>query len=83
MRDQKQIHLVEGDQLLRNIDYPLPGDVVMKARKLKSRPDLTKKRSSFFEDVFSVTEVNPAKERVQSEAIVMAEVRTNVIVSSP
>jgi hypothetical protein len=77
---QPPSHLVEGDQIMRDIDRPLPGDVVVKARK--SRGDLTKRRSAFFEDAFSVKEVvNPAKERVRSEAIVMAEVKTNVIVS--
>lgn len=73
--------LVEGDRNLLGIDRALPGDVVHKATKSQSRPGLAKKRSNFFEDAFSVKEVNPARERVRSEAIVMAEVRTNVIVS--
>lgn len=73
-------YLVEGDHNLRDIDRAPPGDVVRKARKSQSRPTLAKQRSNYFEDAFSVKEFNPAKERVRSEAIVMAEVKTNVIV---
>ncbi|KAK5664238.1 hypothetical protein OQA88_454 [Cercophora sp. LCS_1] len=44
---------------------------------------LVKKRSavSFFEDAFSVGENSAAKERIRGDAIVMAEVKTNVIIS--
>ncbi|KAM0334148.1 hypothetical protein ACHAQA_001168, partial [Verticillium albo-atrum] len=75
-------YLVDGDQLLlRSIQRPLPGDVVRESRKPKSRPELAKSRSSYFEDAFQAgREVSPAKDRIRSEAIVMAEVRTNVIV---
>ena len=41
---------------------------------------MAKKRSTFFEDAFSAKEINPIKERVQSESIVLADVKTNVIV---
>ncbi|KAK3692376.1 Tautomerase/MIF superfamily [Podospora appendiculata] len=76
-------HLVEGDRHMRNIDKPLPGDVVRRARKSSSKPDLTKRRSNlnFFEDVFSISDTNPAKERVRGDALVLAEVKTNVIIS--
>lgn len=72
---------MEGDRTMRDIDRPPPGDVHGKARRSQSRPDLTKQRSKYFEEAFSVKEVNPAKARVRSEAIVMADVKTNVIVS--
>ncbi|KAL1909287.1 hypothetical protein Sste5344_004916 [Sporothrix stenoceras] len=45
---------------------------------------LARKRSQYFEDAFATrrgdTDANPAKERVRSEALVLAEVRTNIIV---
>jgi hypothetical protein len=75
--------LVEGRRNLLAIDQspPPPVDADKTAQKKQSRPNLAKKRSNFFEDAFAVKDVNPAKERVRSEALVMAEVRTNVIVS--
>ncbi|KAK3333688.1 Tautomerase/MIF superfamily [Cercophora scortea] len=76
-------HLVEGDRNMRNIDNPLPGDSVRRERKLRSKPDLKKRRSnlSFFEDVFSTSDTNSAKERVRGDALVLAEVKTNVIIN--
>ncbi|KAH7349441.1 Tautomerase/MIF superfamily [Plectosphaerella cucumerina] len=54
---------------------------VKQPRKTPSTPAMAKSRSTYFEDVFQAgREVSPAKDRVRSEAIVMAEVRTNVIV---
>ncbi|KAK3943007.1 Tautomerase/MIF superfamily [Diplogelasinospora grovesii] len=77
-------HLVVGDHLLRDIDRALPGDVVRRtARKTQSKPDraLARKRSNFFENAFSAKDSpNVAKERVRGDAIVMADVRTNVII---
>lgn len=64
---------------MRGLDRALPGH----ATKKKSKPELTKQRSNYFEDAFAVKEqVHPAKERVISESIVMADVKTNVIVSA-
>lgn len=71
---------VQGDRNLRDIDRAPPGDVLRKTPKPQSRPTLAKQRSNFFEDAFSVKEVNPARDRVRNEAMVVAEVRTNVIV---
>lgn len=73
--------LVEGDRNMRDIDRPPPGDVLAKTRRAQSKQrDLGKQRSNYFEDAFSVKDANPAKTRVRSEAIVMADVKTNVIV---
>lgn len=49
-----------------------------------AKPSLSKRRShvGFFEDTFSAAENSAAKERVRGDAIVMAEVKTNVIVGS-
>lgn len=49
---------------------------------MKSPDGLGKQKSSYFEDAFDERGVNPLKDRLRSEAIVMAEVRTNVIVST-
>lgn len=63
---------------MRGLDRALPGH----ATKKKSKPELTKQRSNYFEDAFAVKEqVHPAKERVISESIVMADVKTNVIIN--
>ncbi|KAK4225508.1 Tautomerase/MIF superfamily [Podospora fimiseda] len=61
----------------------LPGDVVRRAHKAPSKPELAKQRSriDFFEDVFSLNETSSARERVHGDAVVMAEVKTNVIIS--
>ncbi len=76
--------LVEGDnRILRDIDRPPPGDPSLKPRKTQSKPELAKQRSQYFEDVFSARGPgSPAKERIRNEAIVMAEVKTNMIVRS-
>lgn len=75
-------HLVDGNRIMRDIDRPPPGDVIRRARKAPSKPDLEKRRSNinFFEEAFSTTETSPAKERVYGDSMVMAEVKTNVIV---
>lgn len=67
---------------MRNIDRPPPGDP-MTTRKSQLHPDLSKKRSAYFESEFAATnrDPDPVKARVQNEAIVMADLRTNVIVS--
>ncbi|KAK0661259.1 Tautomerase/MIF superfamily [Cercophora samala] len=60
------------------------GDILVRSgRKRHSKPDLAKQQNTvnFFEDAFAVTEGNTARERVHGDAIVMAEVKTNVIIS--
>jgi hypothetical protein len=66
---------------MRSIERVPPGDVARESRKPSLRPGLAKHRSIYFEDAFQAgREVNTAKDRIRSEAIVMAEVKTNVIV---
>ncbi|KAK4163455.1 Tautomerase/MIF superfamily [Cladorrhinum sp. PSN259] len=79
----KTASLIEGDQHLRTIDRPPPGDVISRVYKAQSKPELVKQRSriDFFEEAFSVNENSSARERVHGDAIVMAEVKTNVIIS--
>ncbi|KAL2181607.1 Tautomerase/MIF superfamily [Thermothelomyces heterothallicus CBS 202.75] len=72
---------VEGDQHMRHIDGAPPGDVVRGAREARPSADLAgqKSRRIFFEDAFSVNNPpSPARERVRGDAIVLAEVKTNV-----
>ncbi|KAL1839113.1 hypothetical protein VTJ49DRAFT_1844 [Mycothermus thermophilus] len=74
--------LVEGNHILRHIDRAPPGDIVRKSSK-SSRSDLTKQRSrKFFDDAFSTGSGGSlARDTVCAEAIVMAELTTNVIVN--
>ena len=74
-------NIVEGDNNMRDIDRPPPGDVSGYKKRTHSKPELTKKRSHYFEEAFAVKENSQAKDRVLSESIVMADVKTNVIVS--
>lgn len=68
--------------MMRNIDRPPPGDPTG-SRKSQVHPDLSKKRSAYFESEFAAANrgPDPVKARIQNEAIVMADLRTNVIVS--
>ncbi|KAF7546463.1 hypothetical protein G7Z17_g8408 [Cylindrodendrum hubeiense] len=72
--------VMEGDQkLLRDIRTPLPGDVTTVTRK-KSRPELAKQRGLYFEDAFASKDKDLLGDMVRSEAIVLAELKTNVVV---
>jgi len=73
--------LVEGTNIMRAIERAPPGDPGSKPRKVASKPELSQ-RSQYFEDAFSVKDmVNPARDKVRREAIVLADLKTNVIVS--
>ncbi|TGJ79658.1 hypothetical protein E0Z10_g9101 [Xylaria hypoxylon] len=74
--------LVEGNNVMRSIDRPLPGDVVGR-RKPQLHPDVSRKKSAYFESEFAGPNRgdNPAKTRLINEAIVTAELKTNVIIS--
>jgi len=73
--------LVEGDDLVDDIHTPLPGDTTPKSGRPRSRAELARQRSAYFEDAFSTKPTtNAAQERLRSEAPIVAEVKTNVIV---
>ncbi|KAI2631019.1 Tautomerase/MIF [Hypoxylon sp. NC1633] len=76
-----KLHIVEGNKMMRNIDRPLPGDAVA-SRKSQLHPELSKKRSAYFESEFAAAnrDPDPVRARIQNEAIVMADLRTNVII---
>ncbi|KAI0180504.1 Tautomerase/MIF [Hypoxylon sp. FL1284] len=74
-------HMVEGNKMMRNIYHALPGDP-MGNRKSHVHPELSKKRSAYFETEFATAnrDPDPVRARVQNEAMVLAELRTNVII---
>ena len=86
-RQQEQPQpLVEGDKNLRDIDRPPPGDrTTNSTRKVKSIPELSKQRSAYFQDAFSMRDETgeQIQNRVRAEAVVVMEIVTNVIVSIP
>ncbi|KAI0400891.1 Tautomerase/MIF [Xylaria palmicola] len=73
--------LVEGNSVMRSIDRPPPGDVVGR-RKSQLHPDASRKKSAYFESEFAGPNRgdDPAKIRILNEAMVTAELKTNVII---
>ncbi|KAI1419823.1 Tautomerase/MIF [Xylaria sp. FL1777] len=73
--------LVEGNNLMRSIDRPLPGDVVGR-RKSQLHPDVSRKKNAYFESEFAGPDRGDdlAKTRILNEATVTAELKTNVII---
>ncbi|KAF9871666.1 mif domain-containing protein [Colletotrichum karsti] len=71
-----------NDGLTRDVNHSLPGDGLRNNRKSKTQGELAKRRSSYYEEAFQGDrEANVMKDRVYGEAIVMVELRTNVIIS--
>ena len=80
--DHTSLSVSERDKMMRNIDRPPPGDP-MSRRKTQVHPEIQKKRSTYFEAEFAASnrDPDPVRCRVQNEALVLAEFKTNVIVS--
>ncbi|KAM5382658.1 hypothetical protein ACJZ2D_002448 [Fusarium nematophilum] len=75
--------VIEGDQrLLRDNPIWLPGDTIEVAKK-PSLPELSKRRGEYFEGAFASRDADDLGDRVRNASIVMAEVKTNVIVRRP
>ncbi|EFQ28494.1 macrophage migration inhibitory factor [Colletotrichum graminicola] len=74
--------IIEGDRgLTRDVHRSLPGDP-RNNRKSKTPADLAKRRSSYYEEAFQYDrESNLSKDRVLNEAVVMTDLRTNVIIN--
>ncbi|KAL2202034.1 hypothetical protein CC79DRAFT_1338136 [Sarocladium strictum] len=72
---------MKGDgRLTRDIHSPPPGDVRRLGRKA-SGPELSKKRSQYFEDAFRSKHLAEEKERASSlVSIISVDVKTNVFV---
>ncbi|TLS27582.1 hypothetical protein PpBr36_05183 [Pyricularia pennisetigena] len=91
MSDRQSLESNGDNCAMREIERGPPGDRKQNARSRMSQVDVlaSKRRSTFFEDTFAASkgEKSSAKaatamtERIRSEAIVMAEVKTNVILS--
>lgn len=69
---------------MRNIERGTPGDAAtFPDTKTPLQKELAKRKSQYYQDVFGQKEpTTSARDRVSRESIVMADVRTNVIVSS-
>lgn len=67
--------------MMRDIDRPPPGDPTG-SRKSQLHPELSKKKSAYWENEFAAAnrDPDPVRARIQNEAIVMADLRTNVII---
>lgn len=76
---------MEERRITRNIDRGTPGDqAIFSDAKTPEQKELAKKKSQYYNDVFASREPNAsARERVTKESPILADVRTNVIVSSP
>jgi hypothetical protein len=74
----------EEQRITRNINRGAPGDqAIFSDAKTPEQKQLAKKKSQYYQDVFSARESNiSARERVLKESPILADVRTNVIVSS-
>ncbi|KAM7221402.1 Tautomerase/MIF superfamily [Rhypophila decipiens] len=75
--------LVNGNKIMRDIDRPLPGDAAQQPPRPRSKPELAKQRSNinFFEDAFAMSETSHVKERIYGDSMVLAEIKTNVIIN--
>ncbi|TVY83267.1 hypothetical protein LSUE1_G002161 [Lachnellula suecica] len=73
----------EERRITRQIDRGAPGDqAIFSDRKTPEQKELARRKSQYYGDVFAHREPNSsARERVSKESMVMAEVKTNVIIS--
>ena len=73
----------EERRLTRQIDRGAPGDgAIFSDKKTPEQKDLAKRKSQYYGDVFANREpTTSARERISRESMIMADVRTNVIVS--
>ncbi|KAG4437297.1 hypothetical protein IFR05_007235 [Cadophora sp. M221] len=72
----------EERRITRHIDRGAPGDqAIFSEGKTPERKELAKRKSQYYGDVFAYREPNTsARERVTKESMIVADVRTNVIV---
>lgn len=73
----------EGRRITRDIVRGAPGDqAIFSNTKTPEQKALAKRRSQYFGEVFANREpIASARERIRRESPIMADVRTNVIVS--
>ena len=78
--------VIEEKSIFRHTDRGAPGDgaLLSMANGTPQQTELQKKKSQFYSDVFAYREPNLSpREKIYKETIIMAEVKTNVIVRSP
>jgi hypothetical protein len=75
---------MEERRITRPIDRGAPGDrAIFSDNKTPEQRELAKQKSQYYGDVFAYREPNTsARERISRESMIMADVRTNVIVSA-
>jgi len=73
----------EADRITVPLERGTPGDqAIDSSRKTPEQRELARRKSQYYRDVFALREpANSARERVSRDSMVMADVRTNVIVS--
>ena len=76
---------MEEERITRTLDRGTPGDqAIFSDAKTPEQKQLAKRKSQYYGDVFAARESNSsARERVLKESPILADVRTNVIVSYP
>lgn len=76
--------LNEMDELMQPITRRPPGDTLKPAAVTMGRAELSRRKTHYFEEAFSSRCVmDTLRERIQSDSMVVAELKTNVIVSPP
>jgi hypothetical protein len=75
----------EETRLTRNIDRGAPGDqAIFSENKSPRQREIARKRSQYYGDAFAAREpISSARERVSRDSMVLAEIKTNVIVGAP
>ncbi|KAI1344298.1 hypothetical protein F5Y15DRAFT_366102 [Xylariaceae sp. FL0016] len=73
--------IIEGNNLMRNIERPLPGDT-FGPTKNQAKASSTARRDAYFDHEFAATnrDVDSLKDRLQSEAMVVAEFKFNLCI---
>lgn len=75
----------EEQRITRQLDRGAPGDqAIFSERKTPEQKELARRKSQYYGDVFAHREPqSSARERVTKESMVLADIRTNVIVGQP
>jgi hypothetical protein len=75
----------EESRIIRSIDRGAPGDqAVFSDFKTEGQQELARRKSQYYRDAFAQREpITSARERISRESFIVADVRTNVIVSRP
>jgi hypothetical protein len=75
----------EERRITRHLERGAPGDeAFLSDLKTPERKQLAQKRSQYYGEVFAYREANSsARERVTKESMIVADIRTNVIVAIP